>query len=67
MRLNLNHKADKLLVELVVMGSARVLLEGELYGKVLSWDNGSFWELVKEGSKTVRWAGGGGGGSWFPC
>lgn len=24
------------------------LLEGELYGSVRSWENGSFWELTKE-------------------
>mmetsp|Transcript_30834 Transcript_30834/g.68300 ORF Transcript_30834/g.68300 Transcript_30834/m.68300 type:complete len:303 (+) Transcript_30834:91-999(+) len=30
-----------------------VLLDGELYGKVVGWDNGSYWELVKEGNKTL--------------
>jgi hypothetical protein len=30
------------------------MLEGELYGKVKSFDNGSFWEVVKENGKLVR-------------
>lgn len=29
------------------------LLEGSLYGKVKSFDNGSFWEMIKEGDKLV--------------
>ncbi len=35
---------------------AQVLLEGDLYGRVKSFEHGSFWELVKEGNKLVSWA-----------
>ncbi len=31
-----------------------VLLDGELYGSVRSWENGSFWELTKEKDHMVR-------------
>jgi hypothetical protein len=37
----------------LVVAAPQLMLEGELYGKVKSFDNGSFWEVVKEGGKLV--------------
>ncbi|GFR52215.1 hypothetical protein Agub_g14756, partial [Astrephomene gubernaculifera] len=38
---------------LSVSHAGRVLLEGELYGSVRGWENGSFWELTKEKDHTL--------------
>ncbi|GFH13712.1 uncharacterized protein HaLaN_09649 [Haematococcus lacustris] len=55
-------RQDWIRVELAPAASpAKVLLEGELYGKVKGFQAGSFWELVKEGGKLVSRAGPRGG------
>ncbi|GFH16862.1 hypothetical protein V8C86DRAFT_2489226 [Haematococcus lacustris] len=47
-------RQDWIRVELAPAASpAKVLLEGELYGKVKGFQAGSFWELVKEGGKLM--------------
>ncbi len=44
------------------LAGCQAITEGELYGRVQSWDNGSFWEISQGSGKTVRAGLEGGGG-----